>query len=71
MTKKGLAGKRAPATSQALGRVDPASKLDGEIYTDDDGVVFDVMLNLVDISKNSDKYYVLQASLPHPSCNPV
>lgn len=60
VVKKGLGGTTAPATTQALGRVDPASHLDGDIYTDDDGVVHDVMLNLVDISKNSDKYYILQ-----------
>ena len=49
-----------PRTQQPLGRVDPASELDGNIFIDAEGEVYDVMLNLVDVSKNSDKYYILQ-----------
>ena len=40
-------------------QVDPASDLQGHILNRD-GVVFDVMLSLVDLSKNADKYYLLQ-----------
>jgi uracil-DNA glycosylase len=40
--------------------VDPAANLKGRIFVDDDGTVHDAMLNLVDVSKNSDKYYILQ-----------
>lgn len=57
--KKGLSGTKAPDSSKPLGRVDPASKLNGKIFIADD-TVYDVMLNLVDISKNSDKYFILQ-----------
>jgi hypothetical protein len=60
VSERGLAGTCAPATTQPLGRVNPASKLDGNIYSDGDGAVCDVMLDLVDISKNSDEYYVLK-----------
>lgn len=58
-TKKGLSGTRAPDSSKPLGRVDPASSLTGNILVED-GCVYDVMLNLVDVSKNSDKYFILQ-----------
>jgi hypothetical protein len=58
--KHGLSGSAAPKSDKALGRVDPASALDGIIYTDAAGAVHDVMLNLVDVTKNSDKYYILQ-----------
>ena len=58
-TKKGLSGSRAPNSSRPLGRVDSASKLKGNICVDDHGTVCDVMLNLVDVSKNSDKYFIL------------
>jgi hypothetical protein len=58
-TKKGLSGHRAPDSSKPLGRVDPASKLKGKIMMEVD-TVYDVMLNLVDIRKNSDKYFILQ-----------
>jgi hypothetical protein len=58
--KHGLSGAAAPENGGALGRVDPASGLVGQIYSDAAGAVYDAMLNLVDITKNSDKYYILQ-----------
>jgi hypothetical protein len=58
--KYGLSGSAAPENGGALGRVDPASGLAGQIYTDATGAVYDAMLNLVDITNNSDKYYILQ-----------
>jgi hypothetical protein len=62
-TKKGLAGQSAPDSSKPLGRLDPASQLKGKILIAD-GTVYDVMLNLVDVSKNSDKYFILQVMSP-------
>lgn len=60
--RRGLSGHVAPNSSKALGRIDPASGLKGTVHTDDDGEVYDVMLNLVDVSKNHDKYFLLQVS---------
>ena len=48
-----------------MGRVDPASGLNGDIFVDDDGEVYDVMLNLVDVARNHDKYFILQVPI-HP-----
>eukprot|EP00892_Ulva_mutabilis_P000375 jgi/Ulvmu1/10338/UM061_0021.1 len=59
-SKRGLSGHVAPKTDQALGRVDPASGLTGGIHVDDAAEVYDVMLNLVDLAKNHDKYFILQ-----------
>lgn len=59
--RRGLAGTRAPATSGGpLGIVDPRSNVDGAICVDEDGIVYDVTLNLRDAALNSDKYYILQ-----------
>lgn len=63
--RRGLSGQNAPRTDAPLGRVDPASELVGQIYVDDDGEVFDVMLNLVDVATNHDKYFILQV---RPTC---
>lgn len=41
-------------------QVDPASGISGGHVLNKDGDVYDVMLSLVDLSKNSDKYYLLQ-----------
>mmetsp|Transcript_19383 Transcript_19383/g.41946 ORF Transcript_19383/g.41946 Transcript_19383/m.41946 type:complete len:849 (-) Transcript_19383:893-3439(-) len=57
--KRGLQGHAAPP-STPLGVVDSASGLKGAHILNRDGDVYDVMLSLVDISKNSDKYYLLQ-----------
>jgi len=60
-TRRGLAGTRAPATGAgALGIVDPRSGVDGAICVDEDGIVYDVTLNLRDAATNADKYYILQ-----------
>lgn len=40
--------------------MDPRSNVDGAICVDEDGIVYDVTLNLRDAALNSDKYYILQ-----------
>lgn len=44
----------------ALGIVDPAAGIDGEIVVGEEGKALDVMMVMVDVGKNIDKYYVLQ-----------
>lgn len=59
--QRGLKGTRAPPTAGGpLGSVDPRSNVKGAICVDEDGVVYDVTLNLRDSATNSDKYYILQ-----------
>ncbi|GAB0495826.1 hypothetical protein MMPV_007133 [Pyropia vietnamensis] len=59
--RRGLAGTRAPATAHGpLGIVDPRANVDGAICVDEEGIVYDVTLNLRDAVVNSDKYYILQ-----------
>lgn len=70
-SRRGLSGQGAPRTDTALGRVDPASELAGQIYVDDRGEVFDVMLNLVDVEKNHDKYFILQVRPAHTKAHPT
>lgn len=59
--RRGLGGTRAPSTSGGpLGIVDPRSNVDGAICVDEEGIVYDVTLNLRDAATNCDKYYILQ-----------
>lgn len=61
--KRSMYGQTLVNTSQRLGVVDPASGLSGTILTeksDDQTKVYDVMLVLIDIAKNNDKYILMQ-----------
>lgn len=61
--KRGLSGQTPVNTSQRLGVVDPAFGLSGTILaenSDSQTKVYDVMLVLIDIAKNNDKYILMQ-----------
>jgi hypothetical protein len=65
-TKKGLRGQEAPDTAAPLGDVDPQSGFGqtAVIVQDDEGSeAYNVMLNLIDLSQNMDKYYILQVKI--------
>lgn len=65
--KRGMGGTKLVDTTTSLGVVDPASGLSGKILTNWGGgsgrgraEVYDVMLVLVDVAKNHDKFIVIQ-----------
>ncbi|KNC84415.1 hypothetical protein SARC_03377 [Sphaeroforma arctica JP610] len=60
-TKKRKTGLKGTVNStQALGVVDPASNLSGDIAVDDNGEPYDAMLVFIEATSNTDKYFVLQ-----------